>query len=274
MILLSHSVKLPELEISSGVPMVLSSTSKGDAMKWYLPQDNTFIKANRIDHGREYQDSVAEVIAARLAQEMGVPAVPYRLCRIKLEDGQSILGTLSPNFCTPEESYISFETMVESAAEPVYWGTSAKENYQLVIDWFRRLTNLDARTYLDTMLLFDYLICNEDRHLNNFGVLKDVKNGTYRFPPLFDNGYALGFMQTERRPVEQYLYSCKAKPFSTSFTKQLHLVNCLPTGITLPERIADKLFAGLPVGDSTISYCRGILDERLARLKEYFSWAM
>lgn len=54
---------------------------------------------------------------------------------------------------------------------PVQWAASAKENYELVIGLFTKLTGLDARRYLDTMLLFDYLICNEDRHLNNFGIL-------------------------------------------------------------------------------------------------------
>ena len=265
-----NKMQWPELEVKPGVPMILSSTSKGDAMKWYLPENNTFVKANRMDHGQEYQDSIAEVIASRLAAEMYIPAVPYRLCRIRLEEGRSLLGTVSPNFCAPEETYISFETMVESAAEPVKWGVAARDNYQLVLDWFQKQTELDARAYLDTMLLFDFLICNEDRHLNNFGVLKDSRKHTYRFPPLFDNGYALGFMQAEQKPVEQYLYSCKAKPFSTSFSKQLHLIERLPEGLVIPESVSDTLFVGLPVSEQTIAYCREILLTRLTQLKEYF----
>lgn len=34
------------------------------------------------------------------------------------------------------------------------------------------------------MLLFDYLLCNEDRHLNNFGILRGDETGAFRFPPL------------------------------------------------------------------------------------------
>ena len=257
-------------EITPGVPMVLSSTSKGDAMKWFLPEQNLFIKANRVDHGREYQDSVAEVIASRLGALLHIPVVEYRLCRIRLDDGSTILGTTSPNFCTDAESYISFETMVESADEPVQWGRAAKDNYTLVLQWFERLTGLDAQQYLDTMLLFDYLICNEDRHLNNFGVIKNTENGVYRFPPLFDNGYALGFMQAEYKPVEQYLFSCKAKPFSTSFSKQLHLVKRIPDGILLPDTAPDSIFESLPITEATRSDCREIINTRLKELKEYF----
>ena len=121
------------------------------------------------------------------------------------------------------------------------------------------------------MLLFDFLICNEDRHLNNFGVLKDETDGSYRFPPLLDSGYALGFMQAEHRPVEQYLYSCKAKPFSTSFSKQLHLVNQLPSGIALPDSIPDTVFDSLPLSAQMHDYCSTILQIRLQQLKEYFA---
>lgn len=258
-------------EIIPGMPLALSSTSKGDAMKWYLPEQDAFVKANRVDHGREYQDSIAEVIAARLAAQMGIPAVDYRLCRIRLEDGSTMLGTISSNFCGADEEYISFETMVESAYEPVQWGSSTRENYELTLEWLNRATGLDARAYLDTMLLFDFLICNEDRHLNNFGVVYDAVQQSYRFPPLFDNGYALGFLQGEYKPVAQYLYSCKAKPFSTSFSKQLHLIGHLPAGITLLERIPDTLWEGLPLSEATQQYCMEILTTRLAQLKEYFS---
>ena len=139
-----------------------------------------------------------------------------------------------------------------------------------MLDWFTKMTGLDARPYLDTMLVFDYLICNEDRHLNNFGVLKNMRDNSYRFPPLFDNGYALGFMQAEYKPVEQYLYACKAKPFSTSFSKQLHLVENLPAGLILPESVPDTIFVGLPMPEAAQQYCREIIDTRLKQLKEHF----
>ena len=261
-------------ENTPGISLALSGASKGDALKWYQPEQNCYIKANRIDHGREYQDSIAEVIAAQVGALLHIDVVPYTLCRIRLDDGKSILGTLSPNFCHEGETYLSFETMVESMDTPVQWAASAKENYELVIGLFTKLTGLDARRYLDTMLLFDYLICNEDRHLNNFGILLGDATGAFRFPPLFDNGYALGFMQAEHKPVEQYLYSCKAKPFSTSFSKQLHLVSRLPEGITLPDTIPESVLDDLPLSDSMRAYCMDILCTRLQQIKEYFACNM
>ena len=137
------------LEVTPGMPLVLSSTSKGEAMKWYQPEHEIFIKANRFDHGRESQDSIAEVIASRLGALLHIPVLEYRLCRIRLEDGKTVLGSVSKNFCRPGESYISFETMVESADEPVQWGVSAKENYSLVLDWFKKMTGTTFAAYLN-----------------------------------------------------------------------------------------------------------------------------
>ena len=225
-------------------------------MKWYQPETDCYLKANRVDHGREYQDAIAEVIASRVGELLHILVVQYQLCHIRIDDEKLLLGTISHNFCHKNESFISFETMVESSDEPIQWAVSAKESYALVIDLFRTLTGLDARDYLNTMLLFDFLICNEDRHLNNFGVLKDETDGSYRFPPLFDSGYALGFMQAEHRPVEQYL---------------LHLVNQLPSGIVLPDSIPDTVFDGLPLSARMLDYCRTILQIRLQQLKEYFA---
>lgn len=146
-------------------------------MKWYQPGTDCYLKANRVDHGREYQDAIAEVIASRVGELLHILVVQYQLCRIRINDETFLLGTISHNFCHKNESFISFETMVESSDEPIQWAVSAKDNYELVIDLFYKLTGLAARDYLNTMLLFDFLICNEDRHLNNFGVLR-------RFVPL------------------------------------------------------------------------------------------
>ena len=241
-------------------------------MKWYQPETDCYLKANRVDHGREYQDAIAEVIASRVGELLHILVVQYQLCRIRIDDEKrSCLARSRTTSVT--------RTRVLSRLKP-WWKVRMSQfnglfppriSYALVIDLFRTLTGLAARDYLNTMLLFDFLICNEDRHLNNFGVLKDETDGSYRFPPLFDSGYALGFMQAEHRPVEQYLYSCKAKPFSTSFSKQLHLVNQLPSGIVLPDSIPDTVFDGLPLSARMLDYCRTILQIRLQQLKEYFA---
>ena len=116
------------IETATSIPSLLSAMSKGDAMKWYQPETNCYLKADRVDHGREYQDSVAEVIASRVGELLHIPIVQYQLCRIRVDDEKLLLGTISHNFCHKNESFISFETMVESSDEPSHWAASAKDN--------------------------------------------------------------------------------------------------------------------------------------------------
>ena len=133
------------IETATNIPSLLSAMSKGDAMKWYQPETNCYLKADRIDHGREYQDAIAEVIASRVGELLHIPVVQYQLCHIRIDDEKLLIGTISHNFCHKNESFISFETMVESSDEPIQWAVSAKDNYELVIDLFYKLTELDAR---------------------------------------------------------------------------------------------------------------------------------
>ena len=50
----------------------------------------------------------------------------------------------------------------------------------------------DARIKLENMYILDFLIMNEDRHLNNFGIIRDVNTLDWvDVCPIFDNGQSL-----------------------------------------------------------------------------------
>ena len=50
----------------------------------------------------------------------------------------------------------------------------------------------DAREKLENMYILDFLIMNEDRHLNNFGIIRDVNTLKWLdVAPIFDNGQSL-----------------------------------------------------------------------------------
>ena len=53
----------------------------------------------------------------------------------------------------------------------------------------------DCRNKLEDMFLLDYLILNEDRHLNNFGIIRDVNNLKWlSIAPIYDNGQSLNII--------------------------------------------------------------------------------
>jgi hypothetical protein len=80
------------------------------------------------------------------------------------------------------------------------------------------------KSHLDQMLAFDYIILNVDRHLGNFGAIRNVETLKWILPaPIFDNGNSLwyGFHQDN---IGNLGYN-KARPFGETQSEQLNLVS-------------------------------------------------
>ena len=53
----------------------------------------------------------------------------------------------------------------------------------------------NVREKLENMYILDYIILNEDRHLNNFGIIRDVNTLKWLdIAPIFDNGQSLNMI--------------------------------------------------------------------------------
>ncbi|MBP5655264.1 MAG: XRE family transcriptional regulator [Clostridiales bacterium] len=116
----------------------------------------------------------SEFYASQIAERMGVDCVHYDLAMWK----KSLCSTCEL-FSDIDHSYVPMYRFVE---EPTVRGV-AKYLKGLGEDFYDR--------YVD-MLIFDAVICNEDRHYGNFGLMVDNKtNKPYAFAPVFDNGLSL-----------------------------------------------------------------------------------
>src|SRR5699024_8037502 len=96
--------------------------------------------------------------------------------------------------------------------------------YQHFIDCCRELGIDGAVPFLDRMIVLDYLIANEDRHFNNFGVLREAETLKWiGFAPIYDSGSSLGYdkMPAQIRSVQDI--TCK--PFKKHHEEQLKLVS-------------------------------------------------
>lgn len=72
-----------------------------------------------------------------------------------------------------------------------------KLNHVSYYDWFlnvcKEKLGIDVRKQIDEMICLDFLIANEDRHWNNFALLRNSDTLEYMgLAPLYDHEYSMG----------------------------------------------------------------------------------
>jgi len=116
----------------------------------------------------------SEFYAYQVAKKMGLNAVPYHLGMWK-----GMLASYCELFTDIDTAYIPIGRLVPTGG------------LQAVLDYYKAL----GEEYYDdlcSMLIFDAVIYNTDRHFGNFGLLQDNKTGEIiGTAPIFDNGYSL-----------------------------------------------------------------------------------
>lgn len=83
---------------------------------------------------------------------------------------------------------------------------------------------IDIVPFLDRMIVVDHIMANGDRHLNNFGLIRDPDTLEFLGPaPIYDTGTSLGYgLLTKEFP---YRISEASRPFKKTFDEQLGLVS-------------------------------------------------
>lgn len=126
---------------------------------------------------------------------------------------------------------------------------------------------------IDRMLVTDYLIVNEDRHLNNFGAVRNAETLEWAgMAPVYDSGTSLWLDLPETMIRKDANVICK--PFKTSHQEQLQLVSSFEwidwsalSGIEeeFREIVKDSLFVSEKRRDAICNAIKG----RVRMLKEY-----
>ena len=133
----------------------------------------------------------SEFYASQVAERMGLNAVHY-----ELERWCHILASKCRLFTDINTSYIPIGRIVTTG------GIDA------CLEFYRAHGD-DFYQQLASMLCFDAIILNEDRHFGNFGVLRDNHTGEIIAPaPIFDNGVSLlcYAMETDfKNGIEEYI---------------------------------------------------------------------
>lgn len=171
------------------------------------------------------KEAQKEVAAYKLGTAFGLPCVPYTEIDA-LVNGKHHKACITPSFLVDGDVEVTANELLDNVGYCPTQNVSAIEYINRFISITSGYTGISAgfvQSWLYDMLVFDYLICNSDRHLTNFEVLYNQKTGTYRFAPYFDHG--LSFLGTDailtKPEFEKRVRKYKSKPFSTNPNKNI-----------------------------------------------------
>ena len=142
---------------------------------WRKKEDGIFLyKGGSSGAANAGNEPYSEYYSSQIAHAMEINAIPYGL-----ERWRGILASTCKLFTDIDTSYVSMARIMENV--------SLKKTLD-----FAASQGEDFIEHLHSMLIFDALIRNEDRHFGNFGVLRDNRSGDIISPaPLFDHGLGL-----------------------------------------------------------------------------------
>lgn len=189
--------------------------------KWVIQNGKRYlIKAN---HGTHSWQSINEVVATLIHETQNkFPFVKYSLCDIEHSNGKAI-GCFCEDFCTADVEFIPAYDVVNSIK---------KKNDLSVYEHFiyvciqNGLSECEVRSFMEYQILTDFLITNTDRHLYNFGVLRDSSTLKYiGMAPIFDSGNSM-FWNRKKIPVNQEILDITVNSF---LTKEVELLKYVKT---------------------------------------------
>lgn len=165
------------------------SSLQGNLKKrWIKKGGKTYLAKGNYKHP---QQSLNERFATFLHQKQNasVPYVTYELAQLKFEDEEET-GCISENFTGPHLEYVS--------ARDILWSFDCKkpqdQSPARYIDCLLQM-GLDQKQVTDGIwyqIITDYLMTNEDRHLNNYGILRNSETlQPVSLAPIFDTGNSM-----------------------------------------------------------------------------------
>lgn len=197
------------------------------------------------------QEPFNEVIASRFMKRLGIDCVSYN---IVWQDGYPY--SVCTDFITKDTELIPAKRQMKIKKQPNH-----ENAYKHFVSCCAGV-GLDAVPFLDRMLTVDYIIANEDRHFNNFGVLRNPETLEFiAFAPIYDSGTSLCYNRNERR-FNHY----ESKPFYTDTNRQLALITSFDwfdkdTAYSIMGDIEEVLSESVDNGFMTV--------ERVQHLKEF-----
>lgn len=159
-----------------------NNTTDGRLKKTWIIEDNKryLLKGG---YKNEVLQPFNEVLASMISSRLGFNNVPYTL---------EVINNKIVSKC---ECFINKDTELVPAYQILYDNCDRDNAYERYINILEEHKVENARSSLEDMFILDYIMLNEDRHLNNFGIVRNVETLDWISPtPIFDTGESLNII--------------------------------------------------------------------------------
>lgn len=160
------------------------------------------------------QEPLCEVIASGIAERLCIPHTKYTL----LWEHEKPFSVCQ-DFITSETELVSAYHIMQSRKKP-----NDLSDYEFYLNCAEQLGVKNIREQTEKMIVLDFLIGNEDRHFNNFGLIRNAVTLEWiGVAPIFDCGTSLWY-NTQESLIKPLSPNLPAKPFKKTHREQIKLV--------------------------------------------------
>ena len=230
-------------EISTDKNVLRSPNNTTDGMLqkgWIIENGKRVLVKGTYTFNRE--EPFNEWLASQVCKRLGFSYCNYTIDFINNEK----LVSKCENFVSSDEEIISAYDIYKSVKKP-----NNINDYEHYINILEQHNVPDARKNVASMFLVDYILMNTNRHMKNFGVIRNVNTLKWeRTAPIFDTGQS---MQCDRIVANMNFVTGTGKFFSNTNKKYDDILKTV-----LPD-----------VGKIDVSLLDGLADVYEKLLKEY-----
>lgn len=165
-----------------------NNTTDGRLKKsWVIQNSKRYLLKGA--YKNEVMQPFNEVLASKICERLNIKHTHYDL------------EIISDKVVSKCECFIDKDTELVPASQIL--NNCHKDNaYEEYIEILESHGINNARERLEDMFILDYIMMNEDRHLNNFGIIRNVNTLKWLdVAPIFDNGQSLNILDYNEKEI-------------------------------------------------------------------------
>ncbi len=159
-----------------------NNTTDGMLQKGWIIEDGKRVLVKGT-YTQSREEPLNEWLASNISKRLG-----FDYCDYRVEwNAKTKLVSKCDNFITEDEEIISAYDILKSEKKP-----NNINDYEFYISILEKHHVPNARKNIENMFIVDYLMLNTDRHLKNFGIIRNVNTLEWvRTTPIFDTGQSM-----------------------------------------------------------------------------------